>query len=170
MFAKSYTASLLLLSTLFVGEVFGQEETLYRFFDSADNCGYRNRHAEIIIPPGKYSMCFTDSSKHFAAVFSEKNGLIGIDANGKRLFQIFSYDNGPDPLSDGLFRIIINEKIGFANAKGEIIIDPEYDCAYAFQNGMAKVSYTCQSKTSGEHSIWKSKKWIYIDTLGHVVK
>ena len=51
-------------------------------------------------------MCFTDTLRRLAFVFDQKMGLIAVDKYQKVLFQVFSYDIGPDLISEGLFRII----------------------------------------------------------------
>jgi hypothetical protein len=80
---------------------------------------------------------------------------------------VFLYDNEPDDASDGLFRIIKNMKIGYADATtGKVIIVPQFECAFPFENGRAKVSYNCTSKSYREHYAWISDNWFYIDKKG----
>ena len=42
---------------------------------------------------------------------NETGKIIGIDQNATKLFEVFKYDNGPDYLESGLFRIVRNGKI-----------------------------------------------------------
>jgi hypothetical protein len=165
---KSYL--FLTIFLFLISNTYGQEDWLYVFYDSTESCGYRDNTGTIVIKPGKYSMCFTDSFTHFAAVYCDEKGLIGINRSDKILFQIFSYDNGPDPISEGLFRIFEDQKIGYANTEGQIIIPPLYPCAFPFKKGKAKVSINCTKKAEGEHSTWLSQDWIYIDKTGKQVK
>lgn len=97
-----------------------------------------------------------------------QNGKWVILDNKKRiLYDVFIYDNGPDYPADGFIRIIKNDKIGYADAVTYIIvIEPQFDCAYPFENGKAKVSNQCQTIKDGEYSIWKSDSWQYIDKQG----
>jgi hypothetical protein len=95
---------------------------------------------------------------------------VAIDRNEKILFEIFPFDNGPDPISDGLYRIVTNKKIGFADQNGNIIIIPRYGCAYPFEKGRAKVSDKCKTVKDGEHSIWISDNWYYIDKKGNKLR
>ena len=86
------------------------------------------------------------------------------------MYEIYPFDNGPDNTSDGLFRILKNKKIGFADSTtGKIVIMPTFDCAWPFENGIAQVSTDCKSESDGEHSMWLSKKWYYIDKAGRKV-
>jgi hypothetical protein len=57
--------------------------------------------------------------------------------------------------SSGLFPIIQNGKVGYINKKGEIVINPQFDLAFPFSEGMAAVR-------SGE-------RWGYIDKTGKIV-
>ncbi|NQU88777.1 MAG: WG repeat-containing protein [Mariniphaga sp.] len=108
----------------------------------------------------------TDTITNFGVVFKSGTGFIGIDKKDNFLFKVFKYDNGPDYISDELFRIIKNGKIGYADSHGKIIIKPRFECAYPFSNGIAKVSLNCNETKDGEHIIWESNNWFYIDKTG----
>lgn len=129
------------------------------------DCGYINAQGDIVIPVGKYYMCLSDTLKTFGIVASEA-GFIGIDANEKTLFTVFNYDNGPDYVEDGLFRIVENDLIGYANMKGEIVIPPTYPCAWPFENGQARVAINCSSSMMDEYELWESDEWFEIDKTG----
>ena len=174
MIAMTKTIGLLLL--IIVGQIaFGQTDNrndyLISFHDSIkDEHGYKNQKGETIIPSGKYALCFTDTFKTYAFVLKPHAGLVAIDRQENVLYQVFSIDNGPDNASDGLFRIIKNSKIGFANSlTGKVIIKPQFDCAWPFRNGVAKVSLECTKVQDGEYSTWVSDKWYYIDKSGKKV-
>jgi hypothetical protein len=132
--------------------------------------GYLDYAGDTMIAAGKYSICFTDTFETFGIVFDENLGIIGINKAEEKLFNVFSYDNGPDYLSEGLFRIIIDDKIGYADEKGKIVISPTFMCAYLFQNGKARVSFSCSKVADGEHSTWESEDWFYIDKNGKIVQ
>lgn len=90
-----------------------------------------------------------------------------MDSKKTMLYEVFIYDNGPDYPSEGLIRVVKNGKIGYADAKTyEIVIEPQFDCAYPFENGKAKVSNQCQTVKGGEYSVWKSDAWQYVDKKG----
>lgn len=131
---------------------------------------YVNSNDEVIIPVGKYSYCFTDTFENMAIVYDTIRGFVGIDRSEKILFDIFIYDNGPDYVVEGLFRIVKNGLIGYANLDGEIVIEPKYKCAYPFENGKAEVSLDCQEDEMGEHTMWVGGTWITIDKEGKEVK
>ena len=131
--------------------------------------GYVNISGDTIIALGKYFYCYTDTLKDFAIVLKKDGSCVAIDKNDRELFNVFWVDNGPDYIREGLFRIIKNGKIGYANTKGEIVIEPQYDCAFPFKKGKAKVSYSCRTIMSGEHKKWESLHWFYIDKKGRKI-
>jgi len=86
------------------------------------------------------------------------------------LFNVFLYDNGPDYPSDGLFRIVKDSKIGYANLDGQIIIEPQFKCAQPFTDGKAEVTFECEMTMMDEHSVWESDQWFTIDKTGKKIE
>lgn len=147
-------------------------EYLVSFNDTIKNeYGYKNQNGEIVIPLGKYARCFTDTFKTYAIVVKPNSGFLAIDRQEKVLYEVFPYDNGPDEPSEGLFRILVDEKIGFAESlTGKVVIRPQFDCAWPFENGLAEVSNDCRTLSDGEHSSWQSDHWYCIDKTGKKVE
>jgi hypothetical protein len=158
----------LMISQKTVGQPVKEKGLLILVSDSATGAyGYRNETGKIIIPMGKYLSCFTDTFRSYAIVDKPGEGIVGIDRQGRVLYSIFIFDNGPDEPSDGLFRIKTAGKIGYADsATGEIVIKPQYACAWPFENGMAKVAAECKTRSDGEHSTWISDHWFFINKNG----
>src|SRR5688572_27508625 len=102
-----------------------------------------NEKGDTVIPFGRYAEAFTDTIRTFGSVYDTAAGFIGIDMSGKTLFEIYQFDNGPDYVEDGLFRIIKDGKIGYANELGDVVIEPQFSCAHPFENGQAKVALNC---------------------------
>jgi hypothetical protein len=127
--------------------------------------GYVNQKGDTIIPIGKYQYCIFDTVTTYAIV-GDKSGFYAIDQKENRLYEVYWFDNGPDYVKDGLFRIKRNDKIGYANTKGEIVIEPQYDCANAFENEKAKVTFACELMKFGEYTEMKSDNWFFIDKTG----
>ncbi len=148
-----------------------ESNILISFVDTTkDLYGYKNLKGDTIIPLGKYSICYTDPFRTYAIVLIPHKGFVGIDRQENILYEVFTFDNGPDETSDGLFRIITNNKIGYVNSSsGKIAISPKYACAWPFENGIAKVSFDSQIRTDGEHKIWLSHSWYYINKTGKKV-
>lgn len=107
-----------------------------------------------------------DSSKIHEIVYKEGKGFLAFDTAGAILFEIFSFDNGPDYPSEGYFRIVEDGKIGYADEMGNIRIKPQFKAALPFQNGMAAVCTSCSLIREGEHSIWEGGKWGFVDPNG----
>lgn len=79
-------------------------------------------------------------------------------------YDVFMFDNGPDDISEGFYRIRQNDKIGYADAiTGKVVIPTIYECAYPFQNGQAKVGLKCQTLRDGEHFYWETEEWLLLD-------
>jgi len=150
----------------------GNTDYWFSFTDSVtQEQGYKSSNGHIVIPLGKYERCFTDTFKTYAVVVKPNGGFIAIDRQENVLYGIFPYDNGPDYTSDGLFRILENNKIGYADSlTGTIVIKPQFDCAWPFENSVAEVSTDCTTLSDGEHSSWLSDHWFYIDKTGKKVE
>lgn len=130
----------------------------------SDTYGFINYKGELVIPFGKYTYVYTDTLDKFAFVRDTNWKLLAIKSDDTVLFEVFEFDNGPDYPSEGLFRIISNGKIGFADEQTfEIVIQPQFECARAFKNGRAEVSYSCTRSFRNEYEYWESEAWIFID-------
>jgi hypothetical protein len=120
-----------------------------------------NSHAQSVkSKPAQLKMVQTDDGKWVIK-----------DSQKKTLYAVFIYDNGPDYPAEGLIRVVKNGKIGYANAKTyKLVIAPQFDCAFPFENGKAKVSNKCQTVKEGEYSVWTSQSWQYVDKKGKIGK
>jgi hypothetical protein len=117
----------------------------YVFYDSAQlYCGYINMRGDTVIPM-KYGYIpyVTDTFRSFAYVWLPNRGLVAINKKEQVLFEPYYFDTAPDELNEGLMRITRNEKVGFADKDGTIIIEPVYDVASTFEKGHAWVGFNC---------------------------
>ena len=152
--------------------MYAQDNKLYIYyypnFEAVDaTLGYVDSSGKVIIPAGKYPYLFTDVFDKIAFVLlKDKKGVYAIDRSEKVLFQVCSFELGPDIISNGLFRIIENGKIGFANMNGKIVIKPNWGFIFPFQeNGLA---IFCEKG----NWIWRKfsgGKWGAMDTKGNIV-
>ncbi len=136
---------------------------------------YINLQGDTIIPFGKYAYLGTDTLKHFANVMTvSKNSTsdkwVAIDGQGNTLYDIVTFDNGPDYFKEGLVRAERNGKMGFANEYGQIVIPCKYDFAWPFEGGKAKVSFKVEEIADGEHTQVDSEMWFFIDRQGQETK
>lgn len=145
----------------------GKNDYLVLFSDQEEiEFGYKDPHGKVIIPLGKYEMCFTDTIRDYGIVIHNSK-FVAIDRDEKVLYEVFPFDNGPDYPSEGLFRILGNGKIGYADEKtGKIVIEAQYDCALPFEEGKARVTNDCEKRKEGEYTAWDSESWFYIDKKG----
>ncbi|MCD8193303.1 MAG: WG repeat-containing protein, partial [Tannerellaceae bacterium] len=134
--------------------------------------GYVDSAGKVKIPY-EYSFVFTDTLETIAFV-SQKGKIKAIDRNNNRLFTVFNYDNGPDYESEGLFRIIDdnNDRIGFADSQGQIIIQPAYFFVQPFSEGMAAFNEGGKKEALSSlenYSQIVGGKWGYINKQGIIV-
>jgi hypothetical protein len=164
--AKRMSACLLIVVT-YVQAHSQDAGCLHRFEDEVKNTtGYISEKGDTVIRGGIYANCFTEKFCRFAIVATQDGDIIGINRKKEMLYHVFVFDNGPDELSNGLFRIKKDGKTGYADANGHIVIQPQYDCAEKFYKGIARVGIGCKMETIGEHSTWKGGHWFYINTKG----
>jgi len=143
-------------------------------FAAGTPCGYKDTNGKIIIPRGKYESCWTDTFRNYAIVWDSASTfslIVAIDRKERILFDIYLFDNWPDEPSEGLFRVKRNEKVGFANELGQVVIPCQYQCAFPFENGIARVAYKCtEYEGDCEHKAPESEEWFFIDKNGKKVK
>lgn len=150
-----------------------QSNLLYKVTDPAidqweegDQVGYADEKGQMIIPFGKYKYCYTEKFDKIAFVgFDDRKGVYAIDRNENVLFQVFISDNLPDVIKENSFRIENNGKIGFADMDGKVIISPQFDAAWPFQEGFAGVSKGGAEKQIGNYKIYIGK-WKFINKNG----
>jgi len=98
----------------------------------------------------KYYIFLAENSLKYFAIFGikGKKGWSGIDSNENILFQVYNSVNGepsPDSLIENKIRIIDEEnKIGFANEKGKIVIKPQFEIVTSFKNNRAIFGKKCK--------------------------
>jgi hypothetical protein len=79
------------------------------------------------------------------------------------------YDNGPDYFREGLARILQDGRVGFVNERLETVVEPVWDFAFPFENGVAVVCTGCRRVADGEHSSIEGGGWGYVDSTGVIV-
>lgn len=138
---------------------------------------YLNERGDTIVPYGKYRYCQTDTIKKLGFVYEHKPKdarIICINNAGKELFYVFKYDNGPDYIQEGLFRIMNEDGlVGFADSLGNVVIKPQFKFAYPFEHGKAKVTFSGENKvipdSKGEKHYRDNSDWYYINKNGKII-
>jgi uncharacterized protein YegP (UPF0339 family) len=162
------TFVILLFTTISFGQK--REDYLISYIDTSSGqelIGFKSKNGKIIIKAEFYHT-YTDTF-YTVAIVLKNSEWVGIDKNENILFNVYVFDNGPDYPSDGLFRIIKDSKIGYADLNGNIVIKPKLDCAYPFKNGRARVGIGCKVNSDGEHSWWTGGKWYSINKKGEII-
>ena len=138
---------------------------------SDDACAYVSAAGDTVIPFGRYAMCATNRFDKVALVLLPGGPWVGIDRQERVLFRPFIFDNGPDYPAEGVMRVVnAAGLIGYADtATGRVVLPPQYEAAFPFENGRALVGHRCRLVSEGEHSVWDCAAWQYIDHQGRPV-
>lgn len=139
-----------------------------QFSEEKELFGFVNDDGEWVIEP-QYHFAYEFFPTGIAAVVDD-SGWVYIDTSGEKILRPFIFDNGPDYFVEGFARYVCNDKIGFFDSTGTIVIKAEYDFARPFSSGVAAVCIGGESVSDGEHSIWEGGVWKFIDTEGNIVK
>ena len=153
-----------------------KQEVLFAITDEEElqygaRVAYLNQQGDTIIPFGKYAYLGSDTLVYFANVMEFPNDSsygkwIAIDQQQRVLYDIVAIDNGPDYFQEGLVRVKRNEKMGFANQYGQVVIPCAYDFVGWFEAGKAKVALKAQAIKEGEHTRIEAEEWFFIDKQG----
>lgn len=135
---------------------------------------YVDAKGDTVVSIGRYLHCYADTirrmgvvAQHSAQRTNAHDVLIAIDAKGRKLFNVYRFDNGPDYPCDGLFRITDQKgRIGYADTTGRVVIRPRFQAAHYFSDGKAQVARKATLKHDGEYTVWESDEWFTIDTRG----
>ncbi len=132
----------------------------------------------------KYSISLNDDNYKYFAVFMIKgeSGWSAIDIHEKILFKVYNTSFGepsPDEIIDNKVRIIDeNNKIGFADYKGNIIIKPQFEIATSFYKGKAIIGLSCdkipweehENESDCHHYSIVCKKHGYVNEKGEILE
>ena len=154
---------------LLFGGASGRAQKLI-LFEDGDNSGYKNRRGKVVIP-ARFRIAGDFAENNLAAVLDDA-GWCYINKKGAVVIRSpFIFDNGADYFEEGLVRIVSGQgKIGFADAAGKTIIEPQFDYAQSFREGVAAFCLECRSeKADAEHSFMTGGRWGYINRRGRII-
>ena len=134
--------------------------------------GYVDKNGNVAVPYGQYLSCISDTLDRYAIVMDYIHRYLGIDKYGRPLFYLYMWQGEPDEPKEGMFRIreLKENKIGFANTKGEIVVKPRFDYAHPFSDGMA--AFNIDGKPFVVHdamTVPVGDRNGYIDRTGEIV-
>ena len=114
--------------------------------DVVPDCLQEASNGKLIISP-QYVKDLHFDSNGLATVWSEvpPKAWMYVDRKGAVLITgVPSVENDADGFSEGLVRTVVDDKYGFADRQGNIVIKPAYDWASPFQRGTAEVCNKCR--------------------------
>jgi WG containing repeat len=124
------------------------------------------RRGEIVVRSGVVPKGEPGSAQ---ALMVDGQLLFGL-ASGKTA-PALPFDNGPDYFVEGLARTVRDGKVGFVNEDLEVVVPREWDFAFRFEGGFARVCTGCSIERHGtkEHGEVRGGAWGWIDRQGRVV-
>ena len=137
-------------------------------FKSKDYYGFRNLQTKKVVVQPKYSSVYPISD-YLMAGYSDSKWMV-LDNAGKEVFEVFTYDNGPDYFTEGLARFVQDGKMGFFDETGKIVIPAQFDFVYPFENGTAQFVNGGKKVSDGEHSTIQGGKGGTVDKQGKITQ
>jgi WG repeat protein len=134
-------------------------------------CISKGSDGKLSIAP-KYRKQLRVAGHGLAPVWSESEpkGWMYVDRKGRVVVTgVAAFDNGADTFHDGLVRVARENRFGYANRAGTLVIPAIYDGAFNFENGTAVVCRECKNQCEGEHCSLIGGQWLRVDTRGRVV-
>lgn len=174
---RSHIAIIVLL--FFSLSLSAQKNKLIRFAQDTYSgivFGYVNKAGDTIVSAGKYEHLPETIKKPIIVQVSDNpEKWVMLDQNGMEIYRIYAVGENPDKWHEGLLRIVQDDKIGFINKKGKIVIQPEYCRATSFVKGKSIANINAvkvdKSTTDAQSSVsWEDGKWGVIDKKGEVLK
>jgi hypothetical protein len=148
-----------------------KRDCLHAFCDtiaSVAQIGFKSHRGKIIIP-ATYKKTSSDRLCSFVLVSTYSGKTFAIDKAGTILWEPFWYDRKPDAEKEGLFRVISNDLVGFANKSGKMVIHPSFVSASYFSEGLAAVNVGGKVTRNGEYDVVEGGLWGYINRIGQLV-
>jgi hypothetical protein len=110
-----------------------------------EGAGCTDKAGKTVIPFA-YDGAVAFKKSGLALVLDPKKGFALINVRNETVLEPFMFDNGPDPIADGLARVRRDGKIGFVDAEWRLVIAPQFDAAFPFAGGSAKVCVGCDPR------------------------
>ncbi len=114
-----------------------------------------SKTGKVVIAPQAQSITPFDSviAARRGDTWSLLNGK-GQPISAPKIDKIITSKTG-DWLCEGLGAVVVNGKVGFVNARGEMVIKPQYQYATAFHDGLS--------------AVWDGTLWQFIDRSGKFI-
>ncbi len=137
-------------------------------FETDKGWGYK-QDGKIIIQP-KFGIASEFTECGIAAVGDSENGNYYIDKTGKKLnVPILEIGNFIDEFQESYARFKKDEKLGFINECGEIVINAKFESVTPFKNEIAIVHRGFEIIENGPYKTQKGGKFGAIDKKGNLI-
>lgn len=136
-------------------------------FQENEKWGFKDEKGTVMIKT-QFIIAHNFLSTGIVAVV-DSIGWAYINTEGNVVIRPFIYDNGPDYFSEGFARFTSDDKFGFFDETGQIIIEPQFDFVFPFSEGLSAICMGCKKRKEDEHRVVEGGKWGYIDTQGEVI-
>ena len=90
--------------------------------------------------------------------------------DGKSMLVIMNDKGKADEFKEGLARTRVNGKIGFFNRSLDMVLEPIYDFAFSFHNGVAEICMGCKEVDTEGQPMLDGGDWKKINRLGYVLE
>jgi len=108
-------------------------------------------------------------SKDNLAVVKINNNWYYVRRDGKAIL-VIDEKGKPDPFKEGLARTKFNGKMGFFNRNLDIVIEPLYEFAFPFHNGVSEVCIGCRGLKYYGVDLLDGGKWKRINRKGIIIE
>ncbi len=137
-------------------------------FEKEGKWGFMDGQGRSIIEP-RFHRAKDFSPSGLAAVEDESGHWVYIDNKGNLVIRPFNLVNGPDYYSEGLARYRKDEKFGFFDRTGKVVIEARFDFAESFSEGRSAICLGCTETKIGTRTSWSEGKWGYINKSGEII-
>lgn len=133
-------------------------------FEALGDCAHRRPDGSYKVDTKALKLLDFDRLGLATLVIREE-GYAFVRRDGRALL-VPTFDNAPDEFIDGLVRVKIGEKFGYADRRLKVVIPAIYDGTYRFSNGRARACLGCVSVSDGEHSWYRGGQPVCLDRRG----
>ena len=133
-------------------------------FEALGDCAHRRPDGSYTVDTEALRLLDFDRWGLATLVIREE-GYAYVRRDGRALV-VPTFDNAPDEFINGLVRVKIGEKFGYADRRLKVVIPAIYDGTYRFSNGRARACLGCVSVSDGEHSWYRGGQPVCLERRG----